>query len=462
MNSTTPKARIGDMLIAAGLISQEQLVEALRLQKEEGGKTVENLIALEYLDPHDFVNFLSRQPGVASINLLNYTIPKDVIELVPAAFALKHEILPIDKLGKDLTVGMACPLDSKSISDLEEHTGLRVRPLLVSMSDIRVALNRYYAPKEEKSNTFSLSEDHSRGSASAQSRKAALPTPELERAESTLTFEGIVHLVRQIHSLPALPETVAHVKEVIENPESSANDLAAIVERDPNITVKVVSMANSAAYGLAHRVDTIEMATRMLGLNEVYTIVLSSAVIDYFSKDAVFNYKIFWKRSMRCAITSRIIALKCGMKSCGGVFTAGLLHDIGKVVCAEIAPERYLEVNQDRQDNEIIEQENEIFGMAHPEVGFMLVDNWGLPNEIIQPVRFHHAFGDAQECTDLVAIVALGSLMASTYGKINKDNVQDFANACQELLKTLNLSEKEFVAILGESSKAIKEDAEVQ
>ena len=262
-------------------------------------------------------------------------------------------------------------------------------------------------------------------------------------------------------TFPALPETVTQVKESIENPDSTTAELAAIVERDPNITIQVIAMANSAAYGLAHQVDNIEMATRLLGPQEVYSIVLSSVVIDYFDKKSKFDLKAFWKRSMRCAITAKIIAEKCKISS-SGVTTAGMLHDIGKVVFAEIAPERYGKVNQELQDIDIIEQENEIFGMAHPEVGFILMESWGLPLEISEPVRFHHAFKEAGQCKELVAVVALGSLMASTYGNINKDNVQEFSNACKELLKNLSLSELEFVEILKESSGAISKDALAQ
>ena len=191
------KARIGELLIQAELITPEQLTKALQIQKDEGGKTVEILIAMEYLDTHDFVNFLSRMPGVASINLLNYSIPKEVIALVPEAFALKHEVVPIDKMGKDLTIGMVCPLDSKTIASLEEQTGLRVRPLLVAANDIHVALNRYYAPKEEKSNTFSLPDAQSSRGAPVQATK-----PELESLASTLTLESIANQIRKIKTFP--------------------------------------------------------------------------------------------------------------------------------------------------------------------------------------------------------------------------------------------------------------------
>ncbi|HEO71965.1 MAG TPA: hypothetical protein ENN80_11935, partial [Candidatus Hydrogenedentes bacterium] len=137
-----PKRRMGELLVEAGLVTQEQLEEALMLQKEQGGKVAEKLIGLEYLDMRDFVDFLSRQPGVASIDLFNYQIPEDLPGLIPREFALKHEVIPLDRMGKHLTVAMACPLDTMAIRELEALTGMKVKALLCSVNDIRVGLRR--------------------------------------------------------------------------------------------------------------------------------------------------------------------------------------------------------------------------------------------------------------------------------------------------------------------------------
>jgi len=481
--SEIPPPRIGEMLLQEGLISQVQLEEALKMQRDQGGKVVENLIALHHLDTRTFLNFLSRQPGTASINILNYTIPEEIIQLVPAEFALKHEILPIDKLGRDLTVGMACPLDKATVSKLEEMTKLRVRPLLVSFNDIRVALERYYKPRERQ--TFEMSaqmfryDDPKRPvdakveTAGGTSFKLVTPpgekvpeapeikaAPEIGLAESGLRFEGVVHVVRQIHSLPALPETVASVRNAMESPETTTGDVAKIILRDPGLAAKVLSIANSAAYGFSHHVDSVELAVTLLGLRETYNVVLSSAVIDYFNKSGHFDYKFFWRRSMFCATAAKIIARFCGRKSLNGIFTAGLLHDIGRVVYAEVLPDRYMEIDQSLPDDVLIAKEQEIFGVAHPEVGYILADSWDLPTEITEPIRFHHAHEEAQKFKDLVAMVALAALMTDAYGKVTRENVREFASECKELLGILELSEKQFIAILGETATAVKRDIE--
>ncbi|GAG93783.1 unnamed protein product, partial [marine sediment metagenome] len=141
-------SRIGELLIEAGLINSEELEEALSAQKGQGGKTVENLIKLGYIKPTKYLDFLAKLPGIASIILSNYTVQKDVSELLPTDFALKHEVFPIDKMGKRLTLAMACPLDAETIKLVEAFTGLKVSPLLCETTEIRKAIKQY-APKSE-------------------------------------------------------------------------------------------------------------------------------------------------------------------------------------------------------------------------------------------------------------------------------------------------------------------------
>jgi len=138
------KQLLGEMLIDEGFIDELQLAEALRFQKVQGGKLAEALIALHFLTMRTFINFLAKQPGVASIDLASYQIPEELPALVPREVALKHEIIPVDRLGRTLTVAMACPLDTRAIDELEEITGLKVQALLCSPENLRLALKKYY------------------------------------------------------------------------------------------------------------------------------------------------------------------------------------------------------------------------------------------------------------------------------------------------------------------------------
>lgn len=140
---------IGELLVMDGLITEGQLHEALELQRGQGGRVVEKLIRLGYISAKAFATFLAHQPGVSSIVLSNCRVRKELLSLIPRDFAASRQVFPIDRLGKLLTVGMVCPLDEGTINELQELTGLRVKPMLCSPESIKTAIERHYGWDEE-------------------------------------------------------------------------------------------------------------------------------------------------------------------------------------------------------------------------------------------------------------------------------------------------------------------------
>ena len=452
MQSKSAGPRIGEMLVEAGLVSDEQVNEALKIQREQGGKTVGILIALRYLEPRDFLGFLSIRPGIAAIDPLNYTIPRQVIDLIPAEFALKHEIVPIDKMGKHLTVGMVCPLDSRTIDELGDMTGLTIRPLLVAMKDAQIALDRYYRPRKEAY----LESDEPELETEARPPQDLEAEGVLPQVETAIAFEGVMHLVRQIEALPALPNTVGKVREAMARPETSAADVAAVIRTDPSISAKVIGLANSPAFGFSHSVDNVELATTLLGLREVYSIVLTAAVIDYFEGSSHFDYRKFWKRAIFCATAALATGTGCGRKRGEGLFSAGLLHDLGRAVFAEIVPERYAQIDQELAGDALIERENELFAVAHPEIGYVLAETWQLPKDISVPIRFHHDIFQAPEKKEQVAIVGLAEVMADIHDETTKGQEPDFGQVSGEQLELLSLSREQLAGVFDETVEAFE------
>ncbi len=137
--------RLGDQLVEASFITEGQLVEALAYQKRHGGRIVNILIQLEYLTADAFLMFMGKRRGVPRFVLANYrNIPDDVLELVSAELAAELEVIPIDRIGKILTVAMVCPVDEAGLKRLQEQTKLNVRPMLCSRAEFREALQRFY------------------------------------------------------------------------------------------------------------------------------------------------------------------------------------------------------------------------------------------------------------------------------------------------------------------------------
>ena len=409
------KRRIGELLIDANLISVDQLKEALQVQMKTGAKTGEILLSLGYFDVKTFAAFLAKQPGIASIDLSNYQVPKELLSLIPADFARKHDIFPIDRLGSLLTVAMACPLDSRTIKELEERTNLRVKALLCPMDDIRAVIARYYP--EEAAATPAMTDDEW-----------------VKHIEGTLKLENVAALVRRLGSLPALPDTVYRMRAAMQDQNVSMPDVVKIVQTDPAITAKILSVANSAAYGFPHRVDSVNLAATLLGLNEICGLAMSLAVIDTIKG----SYREFWTGATACAEMAVTIAKASTKKTKTGVYAAALLHDIGRIALLEVDPQRYAKIQSNIEGAELIAREQEALGLAHTEAGYELASKWGLPIEIAEPIRFHHAFHYAEQAKETTAVVAVASTVTECHdnGQLDEKVVMD---NCGEAMAFLGL-----------------------
>jgi len=136
--------KLGEMLLKAGLISQEQLDEALEAQKKNGEKLGFNLVQLGHVDEDDITQLLSEQYGVPSINLRHFEIDESVIKLIPSEVAQKYLVVPVNRTGATLTISMADPTNVFAMDDIKFMTGYNVEPVVASEIAIREAIDKYY------------------------------------------------------------------------------------------------------------------------------------------------------------------------------------------------------------------------------------------------------------------------------------------------------------------------------
>ncbi len=136
--------KIGEMLLKAGYISQEQLNEALEHQKKNGGKIGFNLVKLGFVREDDITNLLSEQYGVPSINLRHFDIDESVIKLIPSEVAQKYLVIPVNRTGATLTIAMVDPTNVFAMDDIKFMTGYNVEPVVASEIAIKEAIDQYY------------------------------------------------------------------------------------------------------------------------------------------------------------------------------------------------------------------------------------------------------------------------------------------------------------------------------
>jgi type IV pilus assembly protein PilB len=141
--------RLGDLLVADGLLTQEQLLKALAEQKGSPEKLGSVLVRLGFINEEQLIGFLSRQYGVPSITLSQLEADPDVLKLVPAAIAKKYEVLPVRRMGNSLALAMADPTNVFALDDISFMTNLQVLPLVASQTAIKKAIDRNYESKTE-------------------------------------------------------------------------------------------------------------------------------------------------------------------------------------------------------------------------------------------------------------------------------------------------------------------------
>ncbi len=141
--------RLGDLLVADGLLTAEQLKKALAEQKGSPEKIGSVLVRLNFVNEDQLIGFLSRQYGVPSITLTQLDIESDVLKLVPAPIARKYEVIPVRKMGNSLALAMADPTNVFALDDISFMTNLQVLPLVASQTAIKKAIDRNYESKTE-------------------------------------------------------------------------------------------------------------------------------------------------------------------------------------------------------------------------------------------------------------------------------------------------------------------------
>src|SRR6266542_2830228 len=136
--------KLGDLLLKAKLITQDQLDEALKSQREEGGKIGEALVRVGAVTENDITETLSQQLGVPSIDLASFEIDPAVVKIVPGDVARKYGVLPVNKTGATLTIAMGDPTNVFAMDDIKFMTGYNVEPVVASELGLRKAIDKHY------------------------------------------------------------------------------------------------------------------------------------------------------------------------------------------------------------------------------------------------------------------------------------------------------------------------------
>lgn len=247
-------------------------------------------------------------------------------------------------------------------------------------------------------------------------------TPDTHAIKTPVDLDRVL---ADIEELPSIPETLIQILKVLDDPDSGPSDLAQVVRLDAPLVAKILRLANSPYYSPRAEINDINRCVGVLGYRTVrqvaICITVATSMVSAVSRSrGRLDYRQLWKHSVITGAIAKYLAQMVHHPDPEMVFSAGLLHDMGKFVLELYAPEIYDKVIADRASARLplVAVERESFGFDHASIGAAFARSWRFPEIFVQVLGNHHEkyAGSCQPGSQeqVVALVALADYLANT------------------------------------------------
>ena len=215
-----------------------------------------------------------------------------------------------------------------------------------------------------------------------------------------------------VKDLPTLPTVLEEVSKLLEDPNSSTQQIAKLISRDQVLSAKVLKMVNSPIYGFPGRISTIQHALVLLGFNVIKGLIISTSVFELMTTSMVG----LWEHSVGCAMACNAIAREAGFKEPEEYAVAGLLHDLGKVIVALQLPTAKEEIDAVVRQEDVLylDAEKKVLGFGHDRINSCVADHWNLPVNLKIGISGHHRPVAAQHYPKMACVVHVGDFLIRT------------------------------------------------
>ena len=208
-------------------------------------------------------------------------------------------------------------------------------------------------------------------------------------------MKTVDRILKSINIIPAFPATGNKVEQLMTNPDYSVIEVANVIKFDPSITANILKMANSVYFGSRHKISTINDAVVHLGQQNLLRAIQTAGVSKYYKKGAPGYFdKVtdLWEHSVAVALMSQIISKKITGQENTTLYTAALLHDVGKIIMGEFVRDSLAKISGlvSTQDISFLDAEEIVIGINHADLGGKIAAYWKFPVEIRDAISFHH------------------------------------------------------------------------
>jgi HD-like signal output (HDOD) protein len=227
-----------------------------------------------------------------------------------------------------------------------------------------------------------------------------------------LNSESLTNVVKQAEALPTLPDLYQKLTAALKRPDVNAEIIAEIVAQDVTITAKILQLVNSAFFGIPQEIHTINQAVSLLGIETINSLVFTSGTFKQFENEKVEKYGVrsLYNHSITTAVIAKKIMLHFSKNKKLGedAMFAGMVHDFGKLILINNYTDKWGDVLKMQEEAQVPLPtiEKEILGVTHCEIGAYMLGAWGLSDNIVEAVLFHHTPLDVHPTT-VTPLIAL-------------------------------------------------------
>jgi putative nucleotidyltransferase with HDIG domain len=270
--------------------------------------------------------------------------------------------------------------------------------------------------------------------------------------------EVVTGLLDDVEGLVSPPDVCMRVFELIHSPMTGTREIAAVVGVDPNLTARLLRIANSAFYGFSRKIDTISRAVTVIGTTELYQLVLAVSAVQKFNNipNELVKMETFWHHSVYTGLLARSLAARARVLHPERLFVAGLMHDIGSLILYHRYPQEMRDILMVAEGDEdvLYQAELERFQFSHASVGGELMERWLLPVELVEGVKWHHQPEKAEQGAMEAHILELAGHMVNESSQGNFMGVPRSApQLSQSLLDVVGLEENELLFAFEEAAE---------
>ena len=195
-------------------------------------------------------------------------------------------------------------------------------------------------------------------------------------------------------SLGSYGPVLVEIENALQSPQCNLSTIGDAIQKDPDLTARLLRLANSPFFGFANRLSTVAEAVSLLGIQQIQDMITASSVLEQFKgvPDNFVNKDSFWRHSLAVGICARLLAMEKRLPKPDKFFVAGLLHDVGRLVLLAQATEWAQKVFECYQGERTLlrDAEKKILGYDHQQIAAELLQSWSYPPALVQAVAFHH------------------------------------------------------------------------